>query len=284
MDELLNPQALRVCSFESRRRTEMESLLQRCGAIPTVAPSMQEIPLEQNEIALRFAERLLRGEIGVVIFLTGVGARALMDAVTIRHERSEILAALERCTIVVRGPKPVAVLREWGARIDHRAPEPNTWRDLLSTLDVEAVPLVDRTVAVQEYGRPNTELYAELSRRGADVFPVPVYRWALPDDVAPLEEAVRRTVQGEFDVLMFTSAYQLINVLEIAARLELRDDWLQAANRCVIASIGPTASETLREEGLPPDLEPSHPKMGHLVVETCEVARTLLAAKRSTTD
>lgn len=284
MDELLNPQALRVCSFESRRRTEMESLLQRCGAIPTVAPSMQEIPLEQNEIALRFAERLLRGEIGVVIFLTGVGARALMDAVTIRHERSQILAALERCTIVVRGPKPVAVLREWGTRIDHRAPEPNTWRDLLSTLDVEAVPLVDRTVAVQEYGRPNTELYAELSRRGADVFPVPVYRWALPDDVAPLEEAVRRTVQGEFDVLMFTSAYQLINVLEVAARLELRDDWLQAANRCVIASIGPTASETLREEGLPPDLEPSHPKMGHLVVETCEVARTLLAAKRSTTD
>lgn len=284
MDELLNPLALRVCSFESRRRTEMESLLQRCGAIPTVAPSMQEIPLEQNEIALRFAERLLRGEIGVVIFLTGVGARALMDAVTTWHERSEILAALERCTIVVRGPKPVAVLREWGTRIDHRAPEPNTWRDLLSTLDVEAVPLVDRTVAVQEYGRPNTELYAELSRRGADVFPVPVYRWALPDDVAPLEEAVRRTVQGEFDVLMFTSAYQLINVLEVAARLELRDDWLQAANRCVIASIGPTASETLREEGLPPDLEPSHPKMGHLVVETCEVARTLLAAKRSTTD
>jgi uroporphyrinogen-III synthase len=79
---------------------------------------------------------------------------------------------------------------------------------------------------------------------------------------------------------MFTSAFQLTSVLEIAERLGVRDAWIEAANRCVVASIGPTASETLGEAGLIPDLEPSHPKMGHLVKETCEVARELLAAKR----
>jgi uroporphyrinogen-III synthase len=258
----------------------MASLLQRCGARPTVAPSMREIPLEQNEPAFRFAERLLSGGIDVMIFLTGVGARALLEVVCTRYDRAAVLGALDRCVVVVRGPKPVAVLREWGTRIDHRAPEPNTWRELIGMLEAEAVPLRDKVVAIQEYGRPNPELNAELSRRGAEVLPVPVYRWALPDDTGPLEDAVRRTLAGDFDVLMFTSAHQVHNVLEIARRLGLGPEWLEAANRCVVASIGPTCSEALRDEGLPPDLEPSHPKMGHLVIETCEQAPSLLTAKR----
>ena len=60
----------------------------------------------------------------------------------------------------------------------------------------------------------------------------------------------------------------------------MRDAWLRAANQCVIASIGPTASETLREAGLPPDIEPEHPKMGHLVQAAAAKAREVLAKKR----
>lgn len=270
---------LRICSFESRRRDEMTTLLQRYGARPTVAPSMREIPLEQNEPAFQFLQRLLAGEIDVVVFLTGVGARALLDVAISRFDRAAVLAALDRCTVVVRGPKPVAVLREWGTRIDHRAPEPNTWRELIGMLDAERVELRGKTVAVQEYGRANPELYAELVQRGAKVLPVPVYRWALPEDTRPLEEAVQRTIGGEFDVLMFTSAQQVDNLREIAQRLGLECEWLQAANRCVVASIGPTCSEALREARLPADLEPTHPKMGHLVKETCEQAASVLASK-----
>jgi uroporphyrinogen-III synthase len=270
---------LRVCSFESRRREEMSALLQRSGARPTVAPSMREVPLEQNEQALQFIERLLAGGVDVMIFLTGVGARALLEVARSRFDRAAVLRALDRCTVVVRGPKPVAVLREWGTRIDHRAPEPNTWRELIGMLDTEAAALDGKVVAVQEYGRPNPELYAELASRGAHVLPVPVYRWALPDDAGPLADAVQRTLAGDFDVLMFTSAHQVDNVLETARRSGAETEWLQAANRCVIASIGPTCSAALREAGLPPDLEPSHPKMGHLVRETCNQAPAVLAAK-----
>jgi uroporphyrinogen-III synthase len=212
--------------------------------------------------------------------LTGVGTRALLDLICTRYDRQQVLDALDRCCVIVRGPKPVAVLREWNVRIDHRAPEPNTWRELVQVLDQQHVPLTGRRVVVQEYGKPSPELCAALRQRGADVVTVPVYRWMLPEDTAPLEAAVRRTVAGEFDVLMFTSAFQLTSVLQIAERLGIRDAWIEAANRCVIASIGPTASETLRESGLTPDLEPSHPKMGHLVKETCEAAGKLLAAKR----
>ncbi len=51
---------LRVLSLESRRASEIETLIHRAGGDPFVAPSMREIPLEQNSEALSFAERLFR--------------------------------------------------------------------------------------------------------------------------------------------------------------------------------------------------------------------------------
>ena len=270
---------LRVLSLESRRADEMRSLIERHGGVATVAPSMREIPLEENPAAFAFGEELLAGRIDVAVFLTGVGAAALMESLETRWPRAEILSAMERCITVVRGPKPTVVLSKWGLRIDHRAPEPNTWRELLSTL-ADAVDLSGRRIAIQEYGKPSDELYRELESRGASLLPVPVYRWALPTETAPLRDAVHRTIAGDFDVILFTSAQQLHSVLEIAGESGLSSEWLAAANRCVVASIGPTATETLVEGGLGVDLQPSHPKMGPLVKEAIEAGRRLLAGKQ----
>lgn len=280
--ESSNPSALaglRVCAFESRRGTEMRSLLERQGAAVTMAPSMREIPLDENPAAFAFADLLFAGRIDIVIFMTGVGARALGETLESRFDREKFLEALQRCTVIVRGPKPASVLREWKCRIDHQVPEPNTWRELLGLLD-ENVAVAGKTIAVQEYGQPNNELYAGLTTRGAQLVRVPVYRWALPEDTRPLEAAIRATIAGAFDVIVFTSANQLTNVLTVADSAGLRDAWLAAARQCVIASIGPTASEFLEQAGLPPDVEPEHPKMGHLALAVARTARDLLASKR----
>ena len=266
---------LHICSFESRRSREIAALIERQGAVATVAPSMREIPLAENVEALEFARELLAGRIDVVVFMTGVGAAALLEAIETRHRREEFFAALSGTQTVVRGPKPAAVLREWKVRIDHRVPEPNTWREVLAVLE-GASPLAGRTVAIQEYGKPTEELYRALEQRGAHVRAVPVYRWALPEDLGPLREAIRSTIDGAFEVLMFTSAQQVDHVLTVAEQEGVREQWVEAARRTVIASIGPTCSERLVEAGLPSDLEPSHPKMGHLGVETVAQAPDLL--------
>ncbi|HEY3964062.1 MAG TPA: uroporphyrinogen-III synthase [Planctomycetaceae bacterium] len=271
---------VRICAFESRKGSELKGLLERQGLTGvTIAPSMREVPLGENPEALAFAGRLFAGMIDVVLLLTGVGTRALAEVIESQHDRGAFLEALQKCTIIVRGPKPAAVLREWKVRIDHQVPEPNTWRDLVALLDAK-VPVAGKRVAVQEYGQPNPELYAALDERGAETIRVPVYRWALPEDTGPLREAVHTTVAGGFDVLMFTSAQQLRNVLTIAEGEGIRDAWLAAARKCVIASIGPTASETIRDEGLPVDIEPEHPKMGHLVQAVARDALAVLAKKR----
>jgi uroporphyrinogen-III synthase len=258
----------------------MRSLIERQGAAATVVPSMREVPLESNALVFAFAESLLAGTYDVVIFLTGVGARAMLDAAATRFDREALLAALGHVTIVVRGPKPAAVLREWRVPVAIRAAEPNTWRELLAALE-SAGAIDGKLIGVQEYGRPSTEFVQELARRGATVEQVPVYRWALPEDVEPLRQAVRDTIARQFDVLLFTSAHQLECVLEVAESLGQSDTWRAAASRCVIGSIGPTASETIREHGLPVDVEAVPTRMGQLVVQTLAAAPALLAVKRA---
>lgn len=256
-----------VCSFESRRAAEMRALLERHGLVATVAPSLKEVPLEEQAAAMEFAAELLAGQYDMVVFLTGVGAQTLLEALNRHHPLQQIVSALNQGKNVVRGPKPAAVLKEAGIRIDLRVPEPNTWRELLSALE-QAGWIAGARIALQEYGIPQQELREALLARGAaSVRSVPVYRWELPDDLRPLRSAIEQTIRGEFDVLLFTSAQQIEHVLRVAQDLGSREAWLAAAQRCLIASIGPTMSEALRRHGLPVHLEPSHPKMGTLVVE-----------------
>ena len=272
-------QPLRVCSFESRRAAEMRSLIERQGAIATIAPSMREIPLDENPAVFEFALELFSGRIDIVVFMTGVGATALVESLETRYPRPQIFAALDKTVVVVRGPKPTAVLRGWGVRIDHRAPEPNTWHEVMGLFDA-SIPLAGRRVAVQEYGAPSGEFYRALESRGATVLPIPVYRWALPVDIEPLRAAIRQTIAGEFDVVMFTSAQQLNHVLQVAEQDGLKEDWLQAVSRnCVVASIGPTATETLVAAGLRVEVEPSHPNMGSLVKESLASASRFLSSR-----
>jgi uroporphyrinogen-III synthase len=51
--------------------------------------------------------------------------------------------------------------------------------------------------------------------------------------------------------------------------------------RVLCASIGPVTSEALLAQGLPVDITPEHPKMGHLVSAVAKLGPQLLAAKRA---
>jgi uroporphyrinogen-III synthase len=211
-----------------------------------------------------------------MIFLTGVGTRALDKVLASRYPPGKFAEALRKITVAARGPKPLAALREMQVPVTVTAPEPNTWRELLAALEGRA----ERKIAVQEYGKPNVELLDALRVKGAEVTAVRVYQWDLPEDVAPLREAVHRIAEGRADVAMFTTSIQIPHLFRIATEERLAEPMQQALRRMVIASIGPTTTETLEEFGLAPDITPSHPKMGFLVKETAEQAAAILQRKR----
>jgi uroporphyrinogen-III synthase len=271
---------LRIAAFESRMAEEMSRLIERYGGQPLVAPSMQEIPLQDNREVLEFGLRLFAGDIDMVILLTGVGTKTMVEVLLTLDGADRIKSALARTTLVVRGPKPKAALREFGLTPTIEVPEPNTWRDILYTLD-RAKPANGLRIAVQEYGVTNTDLIEALRGRGAQVTRVPVYRWTLPDDLTPLQRVLDAILEGGVDVLLITNAVQVDHALQVLTHTSRQDRFRQALSRLMVASIGPTATERLRSYGFPVDLEPSHPKMGILVKESAERATEILQNKRA---
>jgi uroporphyrinogen-III synthase len=271
-------EGLRVLSLESRRAVEIERLIRSQGGVPFVAPSMREVPLEDNLKAFDFAARFLKpgGDFDMVIFLTGVGARLLSQIIETRYAPGAFQEALRQVAVVVRGAKPAAVMREWGVPVTVAVPEPNTWREVLKATENRP----ERKIAVQEFGRTSQELADGLRSRGAEVTLVPVYQWDLPLDIGPLKEAIRRLARGEFDVILLTTSVQMQHLLRVASGDGLEAETRRALRRMVAASVGPSTSETLRELGIEPDFEPSHPKMGFLVNEAGARAKELLRLKQ----
>jgi uroporphyrinogen-III synthase len=270
---------LMVAAFESRMAAEITRLIERHGGVPLVTPALREIPLDDNSAALKFGVQLTTERVDLLILLTGVGTTTLFDLLKTRYPWSSIVAALKQTILVARGPKPVAALKALDLQPTLTVPEPNTWVDLISTLD-EYRPVKGLRVAVQEYGASNPDLIEALKQRGAEVFQVPVYRWALPEDLMPLRQALNKMIAGKVSVLLITNAAQVDHVMQILEKDEKVEPFRAALKKMVVGSIGPTASERLRHYEWPIDLEPAHPKMGALVKETSEKAHSILNGKR----
>jgi uroporphyrinogen-III synthase len=256
-----------VLSFESRRATEIAALIENCGGRALVAPATREVPAQSHPDVGRFIDALKAEKLNLLIFLTGVGTRALVRAAKPFCSREELVLGLSRIPVLARGPKPVAALKELGVPIRWNVPEPNTWREILEVLDKNQVPLQNQTVAVQEYGVPSRDLLDGLKQRGAGVLTIHVYDWALPEDIAPLENAIDALLHGKVAVVMFTAAVQAHHLLEVAEKKGMKEQLMTALSKVKVASIGPVTSEALKEYGIAVSMEPSHPKMGFLVRE-----------------
>lgn len=269
-------QGLRVVCFESRRAVEIAELVRRQGGEPLSAPAMREVPLSENTHVFDYLGDLETGRVDVVILMTGVGLRALVEVAVAQWPLVRVTEALRKAQLVARGPKPVAVLRELGLQAQLVVPEPNTWREVVATLD-DKLAVTGKHVVVQEYGASNPALLDALRVRADTVTPVAVYRWALPEDLEPLRGALTAILAGTLDVAVFTSATQVRHVFEVAAadRNHLR----AALQGMVVGSIGPVCTEALQDQGVEPDIQPAHGKMGHLIAAVAQQAKTVLGAK-----
>jgi uroporphyrinogen-III synthase len=277
---LANFHGLTVLTLESRRGLEMTRLIETYGGKPFHAPAMREIPVSSNVEALEFADSLVAGKFHAVIFLTGVGARAIASVVESARPIEDLFEALRKVSVIARGPKPVVVLREWKVPVTLTAPEPNTWHEVLKAIDDNKLDLSGKQVAVQEYGVSNQDLLEGLRQRGAQVTAVPVYHWDLPEDTAPLRSAVDEAIASRIDVGLFTTGVQITHLFQVAEQEGKRDALKVGLGRMVKVSIGPTTSEALRSYGLSVEIEASHPKMGFLVKEAAEQSPELVQRMR----
>lgn len=274
--------ALRVLSLESRRSAEAAKLIRTYGGEPLVAPAMREITLGSQAQVLEFAEALMRGAFDLVIFTTGVGVKALVKTVSEHMDREKFLETLRRVKIAARGPKSSSALRELYIPIAVVAPEPFTWRALMASLETKfAASLSGMNIAVQEYGTSNPELLTALAEKSISITRLPVYQWALPEDIQPLREAVIALAHGHVDVVLFMNAGQVAHLFLMADRMGYTDALHEGFRSTLIGSIGPSTTEGLSVYGVTPDYEPTQSKMGFLIKELAEKSADLLEQKRA---
>ena len=133
----------------------------------------------------------------------------------------------------------------------------------------------------------NPELLEALRQRGAEVFPVPIYRWALPEDTGPLKKVLGEIIAGNIagDAGHQCRPDRSCHAVTRTGRHRSRSS-KRPAKRWSSHPSAPTASERLRHYDLPIDFEPSHSKMGVLVKEASEQVhaphlKTQLAQLRS---
>jgi uroporphyrinogen-III synthase len=274
-----NLQRLEVIAFESRRAVEIAELIRRYGGVPFVAPSMREVPLQENRAALELVPDLEAGNLDLLILMTGVGTKTLNQVLLSQFSQERIIAAMQRVKLVVRGPKPAAALKALRLVPASSVPEPNTWREILATLE-SGVDLRGQRIAIQEYGVPNPELTSALEIRGAKVSTIPIYSWELPEDLGPLRQALKKITQRDAEVVLFTNGAQVDHLFRVAAESNNVDSLREGLQRAVVGSVGPICTEVLDRFGVDPDIEPAHPKMGSLLAEVAASAQPLLEAKR----
>ena len=252
-----------IAITEARRAAELASLITKLGGVPYSAPAVREIPRRDLAPALEALARISRGEVSMILFLTGVGTRAFFDLAAEKGKRDLLLAALGKMVVVARGPKPAAALREAGVRLD-LAPKEPTSEGLMQAIvgrDVEG-----KLVAVQLYGDDNPVLVEGLRARGAAVLEIPLYEWALPEDQGPLIRLIRDLLDGKIDVLAFTSSPQIRHLFAVADQLGQRVELARALrDQTVVAVIGPVCQAALAEQGIVPRIQPDKGTMGALV-------------------
>ena len=273
-------QGLRVVCFESRRAKEMAELIRRYDGDPIMAPSMREVPLSENRAALDLLPQIEAAKFDILILMTGVGTKTLNETLLTHFPQERIVAAFKQLQLVARGPKPIGALKELGLQAALTVPEPNTWREILSTLE-GALNIRGKRIAIQEYGIANPELVAALEQRGAIVTSISIYRWALPEDLTPLRSAIDKILAGAVDVALFTNGAQVDHLVRVAGFDNRVDGLRQRLKQIAVGSVGPVCSEILRRFGIDPDIVPEHPKMGSLIAEVAARAHDVLMHKHS---
>lgn len=252
-----------VAILESRGRDHFAGLVRKYGGTPFSAPALAEIP---DADTARIAELVRNFELvlpHIFIFQTGVGTRALFAITDSLGLTGALMQVLEKAQVIARGPKPTTVLHLRKVRIDRRAGEPYTTREVLA--EMRDIALRGKRVVVQRYGEANRELQAALEDAGAEVIDIATYRWGLPEDKAPLLSLIEALGRSEIDLVAFTSAVQAVNLFSVAHHAGKEAELKQSLNRTLVASIGPVCSDRLRSLGVRVDIEAKPPKLGPLI-------------------
>jgi uroporphyrinogen-III synthase len=246
-----------------RRWEEQARMLAERGFQVLHAPTMRTVDLSESE-SLRVATVALAEQPpDYLVVTTGMGMRRWLEAAARWDLDQALLRSLAGARIVARGAKATSAARGAGLEVWWRSPE-ETMQEIVDHLSAQDVS--GARVAVQLFepeGHPSTEALRALA---GDLVEVPVYQWALPDDLGPARDLVQTTVAGGVSAITFTAQPAVHNLFRIADTLGLRDDLRARLNGPTVTScVGPVCASAATDEGVRHPIWPDPPRLPAMV-------------------
>ncbi|MFD7070551.1 uroporphyrinogen-III synthase [Streptomyces sp. NPDC059913] len=250
----------------ARRAEEFGALLERRGASVVHAPALRTVPLADDGQLRAATREIIASPPDVVVATTAVGFRGWIGAAGEWGLADALLTALDGAELLARGPKAKGAVRGAGLTETWSAAS-EAMAEVLERLLAEGV--AGRRIAVQLHGDSLAEFIGPLRAAGAEVRPVPVYRWTEPEDIAPLDRLLDLTVARGLDALTFTSAPAATALLGRAERRGLLPELLGALREDVlVACVGPVTARPLEERGIG-TVQPERFRLAPLVQLLC---------------
>lgn len=254
-----------VAVTAARRKEELGALLDRRGARVVYAPAIRIVPLSDDTELIAATREVLSKPVDLVVATTGVGFRGWLEAADAWD--LPLVEHLTSARVLARGPKARGAIRG-GGLVDAWSPESESSAEVLERLLSGAEgPLEGRRIVVQLHGDLQPELVTGLRRTGAQVLTVPVYRWVLPEDVAPVHRLVSGVISGGIDAVTFTSAPAAASLLAVAEEDGRREELVTALrDRVMVVAVGPVTAVPLDAAGIP-SFQPERARLGALARE-----------------
>jgi len=251
----------------ARRADELAALLQRRGACVVHAPALRIVPLADDSELLTATKELIDQAPDVVVATTAIGFRGWVEAADGWGLGEDLLARLRGVELLARGPKVKGSIRAAGLT-EEWSPSSESMAEVLDRLLDEGVD--GRRIAVQLHGEPLPGFVESLRAAGAEVVPVPVYRWMPPEDIGPVDRLLDAVVTRGLDALTFTSAPAAASLLSRAQDRGLLPELLAALHHDVLpACVGPVTALPLQARGID-TVQPERFRLGPLVQLLCQ--------------
>lgn len=261
-------EGFRIGVTSDRRSADLIDAFMRRGAQVVHAPTIRMANASSDEPVIADTRAIIDARPDVLLATTAYGVRRWFEVADAAGLGDDLLCALGRTAILVRGPKARGGIRAAGLDDVGMSAEETT-ESLID--EVLATHPPGLTVAVQLHGYLPPEALDRLREAHDRVLTVEPYRWIDPDLT---DERVDRLIEaactGGLDCITFTSA-PAVHALLMAAEARGRYDDLVDAMRgpVVAATVGPVTSAPLVAAGIRP-LQPERFRMGAMIRQVCE--------------
>ncbi|GHF90775.1 uroporphyrinogen-III synthase [Streptomyces thermodiastaticus] len=250
----------------ARRADELIALLQRRGADVVHAPALRIVPLADDSELLAATKEIIDRAPDVVVATTAIGFRGWVEAAEGWGLGEGLLDRLRRAELLARGPKVKGAIRAAGLT-EEWSPSSESMAEVLDRMLAQGVD--GRRVAVQLHGEPLPGFVESLRAAGAEVVPVPVYRWMPPQDLGPLDRLLDAAASHGLDAVTFTSAPAAASLLARAEERGMLPELLQSfAHGVLAACVGPVTAVPLQARGVD-TVQPERFRLGPLVQLLC---------------